>query len=313
MEALGIAVYEGYGLTETSPIVTRQRARAAQAGQRRPPAARGAGGDRSRRAAAAGCPTARGRSSSTARTSCAATTSATEDNREIFTTAATVGRGLRTGDRRAPGRRRVPAHHRADQGAVQAGQRQIRGAGAAGRAPEAVAADRQHRHLRGQPAVQRGPGGAPAGGAAGAGPAGAGSTAASDEALRAHPAIRQAVRAEIDRLAGEWKGYERVRDFVLLPEDFTQQNDMLTPSLKIKRRNVMARWGGELEALYRTPSAAAMSTMDEGDGLAAVRPVARTCPGATAPPPPPGRRAGTSAPPARAARAAGPPRPGRCR
>ena len=56
------------------------------------------------------------------------------------------------------------------------------------------------------------------------------------------PAIRAAVRAEIDRLSAEWRGYERVRDFVLLPEDFTQQNDMLTPSLKIKRRNVMARW-----------------------------------------------------------------------
>jgi long-chain acyl-CoA synthetase len=62
-----------------------------------------------------------------------------------------------------------------------------------------------------------------------------------------------------------------VRDFVLLPEDFTQQNDMLTPSLKIKRRNVMARWGGELEALYRSPSAAALSMKDGDDGLGAVR------------------------------------------
>ena len=72
--------------------------------------------------------------------------------------------------------------------------------------------------------------------------------------------------------SSEWKGYERVRDFVLLPEDFTQQNDMLTPSMKIKRRNVMARWGGNLEALYRTPAAAAAKHGDgdgEGDGLAA--------------------------------------------
>jgi hypothetical protein len=41
--------------------------------------------------------------------------------------------------------------------------------------------------------------------------------------------------------------------------------------LKIKRRNVMARWGGELEALYRSPSAAALSMKDGDDGLGAVR------------------------------------------
>jgi long-chain acyl-CoA synthetase len=69
--------------------------------------------------------------------------------------------------------------------------------------------------------------------------------------LLMHPAVKQAIRAEIDRLSSEWRGYERVRAFALLPEDFTQQNDMLTPSLKIKRRNVVIRWRGEIERLYR--------------------------------------------------------------
>jgi long-chain acyl-CoA synthetase len=69
--------------------------------------------------------------------------------------------------------------------------------------------------------------------------------------LLIHPAVKQAIRAEIDRLSSEWRGYERVRAFALLPEDFTQQNDMLTPSLKIKRRNVVVRWREEIERLYR--------------------------------------------------------------
>lgn len=35
-------------------------------------------------------------------------------------------------------------------------------------------------------------------------------------------------------------------------EDFTTDNDMLTPTLKLKRRNVESRYGAALEALYQT-------------------------------------------------------------
>ena len=43
----------------------------------------------------------------------------------------------------------------------------------------------------------------------------------------------------------------------MLAEPFSQQNDMLTPTLKLKRRNVLKRYEGELNALYTTPAAAA--------------------------------------------------------
>jgi long-chain acyl-CoA synthetase len=58
------------------------------------------------------------------------------------------------------------------------------------------------------------------------------------------------IRAEIDRLSAGWKAFERVVAFALIDEDFTQANDMLTPSLKIKRRNVVQRHEATLEALY---------------------------------------------------------------
>jgi long-chain acyl-CoA synthetase len=41
-----------------------------------------------------------------------------------------------------------------------------------------------------------------------------------------------------------------VQDFVLAVEDFTTDNGMLTPTLKLKRRTVMERYGPDLDGLY---------------------------------------------------------------
>jgi long-chain acyl-CoA synthetase len=69
--------------------------------------------------------------------------------------------------------------------------------------------------------------------------------------LLADERVRAKVKEELDRLSGEFKGYERIRTFALISEDFTQENGMLTPKLSVKRRNVMQKWGAELEKLYR--------------------------------------------------------------
>jgi long-chain acyl-CoA synthetase len=45
-----------------------------------------------------------------------------------------------------------------------------------------------------------------------------------------------------------------VRRFVLESEEFTPENGMLTPSLKIKRRAIMAKLGADIDALYSTDS-----------------------------------------------------------
>jgi long-chain acyl-CoA synthetase len=71
--------------------------------------------------------------------------------------------------------------------------------------------------------------------------------------LARHPRTRAVLAAEIERFSDEAKGYERIAAFAILDEDFTEESGMLTPSLKLKRRNVMARWSAELEALYGLP------------------------------------------------------------
>jgi long-chain acyl-CoA synthetase len=73
-------------------------------------------------------------------------------------------------------------------------------------------------------------------------------------ALLADPRVLAKISAEIDRLSQNFRGYERIGGVALLPEGFTQQDGMLTPSLKLKRREIVVRWGPEIERLYREPS-----------------------------------------------------------
>jgi long-chain acyl-CoA synthetase len=42
-----------------------------------------------------------------------------------------------------------------------------------------------------------------------------------------------------------------VKGFTVIDEEWTTANDMLTPSMKLKRRNVLARYRAEVDALYR--------------------------------------------------------------
>jgi long-chain acyl-CoA synthetase len=75
------------------------------------------------------------------------------------------------------------------------------------------------------------------------------------EALLAHPRTRELIRAEIDAHSGDFKSYELVRDFILSDEAMTPQNDLLTPTLKFKRRNVYAKYESQLKALYKSAAA----------------------------------------------------------
>lgn len=59
------------------------------------------------------------------------------------------------------------------------------------------------------------------------------------------------MEGELARFAGGFRGYERPRGFALASEDFTVESGLLTPSMKLERREAIARFGPALEALYR--------------------------------------------------------------
>lgn len=70
------------------------------------------------------------------------------------------------------------------------------------------------------------------------------------ERLLGDDRTRRLIEAELAKFSDEFKGYERVKNFHLVGEEFTTQNDLLTVTLKVKRRNVLKRYEKELEALY---------------------------------------------------------------
>ncbi len=71
-----------------------------------------------------------------------------------------------------------------------------------------------------------------------------------DDALLADPKVKNLIRQEIEQYSQDWKQFEKVLKFDLVKEDFTTQNGMLTPSLKLKRRVVLQAYGDRIERLY---------------------------------------------------------------
>jgi long-chain acyl-CoA synthetase len=63
-------------------------------------------------------------------------------------------------------------------------------------------------------------------------------------------AVRELIAGELVRCASQFKSYERPQDFVMVLDDFNIDNGMLTPTLKLKRRNVLAKYESALAALY---------------------------------------------------------------
>ncbi len=62
---------------------------------------------------------------------------------------------------------------------------------------------------------------------------------------------RALIQVDIERLQSDVASYERVRRFTLLPEPFTIENGMLTPTLKIRRKVAEERYRDQINAMYQ--------------------------------------------------------------
>ena len=77
------------------------------------------------------------------------------------------------------------------------------------------------------------------------------------EGLLKDDRVRALFKAEIDKHGAAFKGFEAIREFALIAADFTTDNGMLTPSLKLKRRKVVETFSTLLEQMYSKAKAQA--------------------------------------------------------
>ncbi|WP_255169093.1 AMP-dependent synthetase/ligase [Natrononativus amylolyticus] len=78
--------------------------------------------------------------------------------------------------------------------------------------------------------------------------------AADDEPLVEHPEVEALVQAEVDAVNEDFESYERIKQFQLVPEEFTEENEMLTPTMKKKRRVILEKFAEEVADIYDEPT-----------------------------------------------------------
>jgi long-chain acyl-CoA synthetase len=69
--------------------------------------------------------------------------------------------------------------------------------------------------------------------------------------------VREWVNEDIQLVNRELEKHETIKQFELVHLEWTPENDMLTPSLKKKRRNIMAEFEAKVDRIYSGETQAA--------------------------------------------------------
>jgi long-chain acyl-CoA synthetase len=69
--------------------------------------------------------------------------------------------------------------------------------------------------------------------------------------LREHPVLVARVQEAVDAANGRLARYEQIRRFAILPAELSVEGGELTPTLKVKRREVDRKYAELIEAMYR--------------------------------------------------------------
>ncbi|WP_455221818.1 AMP-dependent synthetase/ligase [Kaarinaea lacus] len=65
-----------------------------------------------------------------------------------------------------------------------------------------------------------------------------------------HPSVTKAIQERIDKLIYEFPGYAKIRRLALTLEPWTIDNDLITPTMKLKRHKILAHFAERIDDLY---------------------------------------------------------------
>jgi long-chain acyl-CoA synthetase len=69
--------------------------------------------------------------------------------------------------------------------------------------------------------------------------------------LTQHPEVDRLIKDEVDKVNRTLSQVESIKRFALLPRRFYEEEGDVTPTKKVKRRNIEQRYGDLIESLYR--------------------------------------------------------------
>jgi long-chain acyl-CoA synthetase len=69
--------------------------------------------------------------------------------------------------------------------------------------------------------------------------------------LATHPLALEAIRAGVEEAMAGFSHAEQVKRFLVLPDEWVPDSTELTPTSKLKRRNIAEKYAAEIESMYR--------------------------------------------------------------
>jgi len=68
--------------------------------------------------------------------------------------------------------------------------------------------------------------------------------------LAALPEVHQLIQESVDKINGQLAKYESIKKFHVADLEFSQDNDMMTPTMKVKRKVVNKHFAQAIERMY---------------------------------------------------------------
>jgi long-chain acyl-CoA synthetase len=82
-------------------------------------------------------------------------------------------------------------------------------------------------------------------------------------AMVSHERVQEVVQEQVDEVNERFEKHEQIKEFRLGTEEFTEENDMLTPTMKKKRRNIKERYDDLVAEIYAEPDQRSQATADD--------------------------------------------------